>query len=125
LRDLRPATAVAKAADSMTRPLIVHPDAADELDQLYDYIAEQSGSARAWSYVVSVRSFLHDLCAYPERGSLRSGSLEGLRIIGFRRRVSIAFVVRENDVLVLGFFYAGRNIDPALLGQRVNPAEQR
>jgi plasmid stabilization system protein ParE len=109
----------------MARPLIVHPDAADELDQLFDYIAEQSGSERAWSYISAIRSFLGDLCIYPERGSLRSGTVEGLRIIGFRRRLSIAFVARERDVLVLGFFYAGRNIDPALLGERSKPPSDR
>jgi toxin ParE1/3/4 len=109
----------------MTRPLIVHPDAAGELNDLYDHIADQSGSDMAWTYVSAVRSFLSDLCAFPERGSVRSGAVDGLRIIGFRRRLSIAFVAREKDVLVLGFFYAGRNIDPGLLGQRVNPAEQR
>jgi len=49
----------------------------------------------------------------------------GLRVIGFRRRLSIAFVAREGDVLVLGFFYAGRNIDAALLGQRANPNDSR
>lgn len=107
----------------MTRPLIIHPDAAGELNDLYDYIAERSGSDRAWSYVSAVKSFLADLCAYPERGSLRSGAVDGLRIIGFRRRLSIAFVVREGDVLVLGFFYAGRNNDAALLDQRANPTE--
>jgi plasmid stabilization system protein ParE len=109
----------------MARPLIVHPDAADELDQLYDYIAEQAGPARAWLYVSAIRSFLNDLCTYPERGSLRGGVVQGLRIIGFRRRLSIAFVARENDVLVLGFFYAGRNIDPALLGERAKPPSDR
>lgn len=51
----------------MTRPLIIHPDAAGELNDLYDYIAERSGSDRAWSYVSAVKSFLVDLCAYPER----------------------------------------------------------
>ena len=118
---MRLATTAAKAIDSMTRPLIVHPDAAEELNQLYDYIAEQAGPARAWMYVSAIRSFLNDLCTYPERGSLRGGIVQGLRIIGFRRRLSIAFVARENDVLVLGFFYAGRNVDPALLGERAKP----
>lgn len=108
----------------MTRPLIVHPDAADELDQIYGYIAEEVGSERAWSYISAIRSFLGDLCIYPERGSLHSGTVKGLRIIGFRRRLSIAFVARERDVLVLGFFYAGRNIDPAMLGERAkSPAD--
>ena len=35
------------------------------------------------------------------------------------------FVAREGDVLVLGFFYAGRSIDAALLAQRVNLTESR
>ena len=109
----------------MTRPLIIHPDAAGELNDLYDYIAEHSGPDRAWSYVSAIKSLLVDLCAYPERGSLRSGAVDGLRIIGFRRRLSIAFVAREGDVLVLGFFYAGRSIDAALLAQRVNLTEGR
>ena len=107
----------------MARPLVIHPDAAAELDQLYDYIAEQSGPARAWSYVGAIRSFLGDLCVHPERGSLRDGKVAGLRIIGFRRSLSIAFVARADNVLVLGFFYAGRNIDPALIGQRAMPPE--
>ncbi|MDH4440269.1 MAG: type II toxin-antitoxin system RelE/ParE family toxin [Rhizobium sp.] len=54
----------------MVRPPVIHPDAAAKLDRLYDYIAEQSGHARAWSYVSASRSFLNDLCVYPERGSL-------------------------------------------------------
>lgn len=107
----------------MARPLVVHPDAAEELNQLYDYIAQQSGPVRAWSYVGAIRFFLNDLCTYPERGTLRSGTIEGLRIIGFRRSLSIAFVARESDVLVLGFFYAGRSMDPALLDQRASPPE--
>lgn len=90
---------------------------------MYDYIAEHSRPDKAWSYVSAIKSFLVDLCAYPERGSLRSGAVDGLRIIGFRRRLSIAFVAREGDVLVLGFFYAGCSIDAALLAQRVNPTE--
>ncbi len=108
----------------MVKRLVIHPDAATELDQLYDYIAEQSGPARAWSYVSGIRSFLGDLCAYPERGSLREGAVAGLRIIGFRKSLSIAFVTRTDDVLVLGFFYAGRNIDPALIAQRAHPTEK-
>lgn len=108
----------------MARPLIVNQDAAEELNDLYDYIAERSGSDRAWGYISAVRSFLIDLCAYPERGTLRSGAVKGLRVTGFRRRLSIAFA-REGDVLVLGFFYAGRNIDAALLGQRAYPNENR
>lgn len=109
----------------MVRPLIVHSDAADELDRIYDYIAERSGSERAWSFVDGVRTFLGNLCLHPERGSLRSGAVEGLRVVGFRRRLSVTFVVRERDVLVLGFFYAGRNIDPALLGERAKLPSER
>lgn len=108
----------------MSRLLIVHKDAAEDLAQIYDYIAERSGPDRARSYIAGIRSFLGDLCHYPERGSLREGKVANLRIIGFRKTLSIAFVAREADVLVLGFFYAGRNIDPAQLTQRVKATDR-
>jgi hypothetical protein len=41
-----------------------------------------------------------------ERGYRRD---DGLRIVGFERRVTIAFVVDENQVMILRLFYGGQN----------------
>lgn len=45
--------------------------------------------------------------------------MPGLRIIGYRRAVSIVFAVDGERVLILGIFYAGRNITPELLEERL------
>jgi toxin ParE1/3/4 len=44
--------------------------------------------------------------------------MPGLRIVGYRRAVGIAFAVEGERVLILGIFYAGHNITPELLGER-------
>ncbi|RVB46880.1 hypothetical protein [Mesorhizobium sp. M7A.F.Ca.CA.001.10.2.1] len=44
--------------------------------------------------------------------------MPGLRIVGYRR-VSITFAVEGGRVLILGIFYAGRNITPELLEDRL------
>jgi len=35
----------------------------------------------------------------------------GLRIVGFERRVSVAFVVEEDEVVILRLLYAGRQFE--------------
>ncbi|WP_245487826.1 hypothetical protein [Mesorhizobium sp. M4A.F.Ca.ET.022.05.2.1] len=44
--------------------------------------------------------------------------MPGLRIVGYRRAVSIAFAVEREQVLVLGIFFAGRHITTELLENR-------
>jgi toxin ParE1/3/4 len=49
-----------------------------------------------------------------ERGHLREDIRPGLRIVGFERRVTIAFTVTETRVTILRLFYAGKNWDRVL-----------
>ncbi|WP_306256526.1 MULTISPECIES: type II toxin-antitoxin system RelE/ParE family toxin [Mesorhizobium] len=51
-------------------------------------------------------------------GTERVEIMPGLRIVGYRR-VSITFAVEGGRVLILGIFYAGRNITPELLEDRL------
>jgi hypothetical protein len=39
--------------------------------------------------------------------------------IGYRRSLSIAFVVREEEILILGFFYDGRLATAEILDERL------
>lgn len=48
---------------------------------------------------------------FPERGTIRSDIRPGMRVIGFERRVSVAFVIEGNDVVILRILYAGRHAD--------------
>ena len=49
----------------------------------------------ARTYVNRILAYVMGLEAFPKRGSLRDEIRPGLRVIGFERRVSIAFVVED------------------------------
>jgi toxin ParE1/3/4 len=51
----------------------------------------------------------HRKCAASERGRRRDDIRPGLRIIGFERRVTVAFAVEEERVVILRIFYGGRD----------------
>jgi toxin ParE1/3/4 len=67
---------------------------------------------------VGIREHCLSLSTFPQRGTERVEIMPGLRIVGYRRAVSIAFAVEGERVLILGVFYAGRNITPELLEER-------
>jgi toxin ParE1/3/4 len=39
---------------------------------------------------------------------------DGLRVTGFRKRISIAFLIVETEVVIVGIFYAGVNYESQL-----------
>lgn len=103
----------------MDYQIVFHPKAESELEALYDDIAERASPAIAWNFVVGIREHCLDLSTFPQRGTERVEIMPGLRIVGYRRAVSIAFAVEGERVLILGVFYAGRNITPELLEERL------
>lgn len=90
--------------------IVFHPHAVRELDELADFIAEQAGSARALEFVGRIKAYCLGFATFPQRGTQRDDLASGVRLVGFRRRVSIAFTVEVDSVLILGIFYGGRNI---------------
>lgn len=106
----------------MTHAIIFHPEADRELTSLYIYIANKDGPERAWTYVLEIREFCHRLRLFPKRGTERSEIAPGLRLVGFKRRCSIAFTVTETAVTILGVFYAGRSVSPRTLRRRLGEA---
>ena len=88
-----------------------HPRAVRELHELADYIVEHGSAARAAVFVGRIRDYCLGFGTFPERGTLREDLGPGVRLVGFRRRVSITFAVRGDFVHILGIFYGGRNID--------------
>jgi toxin ParE1/3/4 len=48
-----------------------------------------------------------------ERGGRRDDIRVGLRIVGFERRVTVAFSVDESRVTILRLFYGGRDWEGA------------
>ncbi len=53
---------------------------------------------------------------FPHRGKPRDDIRPGLRTVGFRRRVVVAFAVLDRDVVIVGVFYGGRDYTAVLSG---------
>jgi toxin ParE1/3/4 len=87
------------------------PLAERHLDSLYEYIAAHAGESRADQYISRIVAFCKGLATFPLRGTQRDDLLLGLRVTGFERRVTIAFVVTDAAVLIEGIFYGGRDFE--------------
>ena len=100
----------------MTHNVVFTPAAKADLRDLYWFIAEHSGHPRALAFVERIESYCSGFATFPERGSRRDDLLPGLRIIGFERRVTLAFHVGEHTVTFDRILYAGRDIVSELGG---------
>ena len=98
----------------MTRRVIFSPQAQDDLFQVYSYIAEQSGRERALDYTDRIAAYCKGFAALPERGRRRDDLFPGLRVVGFERRVAIAFHVTADTVTIDRILYGGRDLELAL-----------
>ena len=79
-----------------------------DLRDIRAYLTRVASLQTARGYVDRITSFLDGLEQFPLRGSLRTEMRAGLRVIGFERRVSIAFVVSGDVVVILRILYGGR-----------------
>ena len=85
------------------------PEALEDLLHLYDWIADAADAETALAYIDRLESFCRDMQYASERGHKRDDIRPGLRIVGFERRVTIAFTVSATHVTILRLFYGGRN----------------
>ncbi len=81
---------------------------------LYDWIAERASPDTALGYIDRLEHYIRGFDYASERGTSRNDIREGLRTVGFERRVTIAFNVTAQEVIVLGLFYGGQNWQEAL-----------
>lgn len=84
-------------------------DARTDLIALYDWIADAASPDIALAYAERLERYCLDFDLASERGHLREDVRPGLRVVGFERRVTIAFTVEEDRVVILRLFYGGRN----------------
>ncbi|WP_448062519.1 type II toxin-antitoxin system RelE/ParE family toxin [Cellulomonas hominis] len=99
------------------RRVVFRREALAQLDELYDFVAAAGSPVVAANLVDAIVGFCEDLAPFPLRGHARDDIRPGLRTIGFRRRAVVAFVVRDDAVVVLGVFYGGRDYEPILRGE--------
>lgn len=94
--------------------IVVTPEARDEIDALHSYIAAAADAETASRFTDGIIDHIATLSEFPKRGTPRDNLQPGLRTISWRRRVTIAFIVEERHVVVIGLFYAGRDFESLL-----------
>jgi toxin ParE1/3/4 len=91
-------------------------DARADLIGIRDYIAKAASRATADSFIERVVTYCEGLGTLPHRGTQRNAIAPGLRTLSWRKTITIAFQVFDQDrrVVILGVFYRGRDVLSAL-----------
>ncbi len=91
------------------RTVAFAPEARSDLLRLGDWIAERAGIDVALNYIERLEIYCAGFETSGECGQRRDDIRAGLRIVGFERRVAIAFTVSNTEVTILRLYYGGRN----------------
>jgi len=91
------------------RRVVFTPEARNDLFEIYDWIAEKASPQIAITYIVRIEAYCLGFELASERGHRCDDISPGLRIVGFERRVTIAFAADEDRVTILRLFYGGQN----------------
>lgn len=102
----------------MVHKVVFRRHAEKRLTELGLYIAGQAGTEVANRYLDRIYAACMALATFPERGRRRDDILPGLRVVGFERRVSIAFRVLKTRVEIVTIAYGGRDFETELRKRR-------
>lgn len=100
----------------MTYTVRFAPEAADQLEALYRYIAAAASPAIAAGYVDAIVAHCEGLAVFPHRGTIRDDIRPGLRTTSYKKRAVIATFVDDEarQVAILGVFYGGQDYETML-----------
>jgi toxin ParE1/3/4 len=96
------------------REVVFSPEASADLDAPYDWIASAAGVSVALGYIERIEVFCAGLEIASERGHRRDDIRAGLRILGFEKRITIAFSVDAERVTIYRLYYGGQNWEGSL-----------
>ncbi len=98
--------------------VIFTPLAERHIDKLHERITADASEERADGYISRIVDYCKGFSTFPLRGTQRDDVWPGLRVIGFERRVTIAFIVMTDAVLIEGIFYGGQDFEAAFSDRR-------
>ena len=96
------------------RRVVFTPEARHDLFELYDWVAARAGSQIALTYIERIEAYCLGFDIVSERGHRRDDISPGLRIVGFERRITIAFAVDADHVTILRLYYGGQDWETKL-----------
>lgn len=89
------------------RRVALSSEAEKDLAGILQTVASATSREVAISYLDRIETFLAGFDIASKLGTLRDDIRLGLRIVGFERRLTIAFTVTELDVIILRVFGGG------------------
>lgn len=95
------------------RRLVYAPTAQSDLVEIHAFVATASSDEIASRYIDRIEAYCATFDLAAARGAPRDDLLPGLRIVGFERRITIAFTLDEDAVTFLRFFYGGQDWEEA------------
>lgn len=95
----------------MNYRIVFSPEAIDDLEEVLVYLAPEMGLAPAREYVGAIRDYCAGFSTFPNRGMRRDDIRPGLRLVGYRRKATIAIMVRVDTVTIARIFHRGRNVE--------------
>ena len=98
----------------MPHRVVFSQQAKSDLANLERYIADAGSPDNAETYIKAIVAKCDGLAAAPYQGTGRDDFLPGLRTTGFRRRVTIAFRVSSETILIARILYGGRSLEKSL-----------
>jgi len=95
----------------MRYEVVFAPEAEDQLEELFSYIADRGSVLTAERYTAAIVATCEDLSHFPHRGVSRDDIRPGLRVTHHKGRTVIAYAVDEatRRVTILGVFYGGQD----------------
>lgn len=96
--------------------VVFAPEAVDQLEALYCYVAEHASAAIASRFTDAIVAACESLALFPLRGVARADIRPGLRLTHHDRRTMIAYAVDEDacTVSIVGIFHGGQDLEGAL-----------
>lgn len=98
----------------MQYSVVFSPEALEQLESLYEYIADAASPEIAYRYTSAIVTYCEGLHTFPLRGSRRDNIRPGLRITNYKKRAVIAFAVDADVVAIVGVYYGGQDYESAL-----------
>jgi plasmid stabilization system protein ParE len=107
---------LADKAGRVANRIAYSPEASADLTEIYDFIADRGSPMAALRFVERIAAACDALGTLPGRGSPRDDIRPGLRVTGFARRVTIAYHLDGETVIIDRLLYAGRDLGAAFSG---------
>jgi plasmid stabilization system protein ParE len=98
------------------RKLVYRPRAAEDLDTIYDWIADYADPGTALGITGRIEAHCEKLVDFPERGTPRDDVRAGLRTTVIGKAV-IAYMVDSAEVAIVHIKYGGQELREENLGE--------